>query len=683
MTHLVSSYAIDSWVTPSSADGGTPIVDSSSGEVVAIVGRAQLDYRAMVEHARTVGGPALRAMTFHERALALKALGKYLSANKEAIYADYGVTGATVADSRVDVDGGIAVLFAYASKTLKEMPAARVLTEGQPESLGEANLGQVFYTSPQGVGVQINAYNFPCWGILEKLATSIVAGVPVIVKPASATAQVAELVVRGIIDSGALPAGSVQFIAGSVGDLFDHLGGQDHVAFTGSASTAAMLRKHACVVERGTVFNSEADSLNASIMGPDATPDTPEFDIFVKGVFREITSKTGQKCTCIRRVFVPADLADAVIDALKPRLAKVVVGDPRVEGTTMGPLVSPSQRDDVAEAVRTLMRAAEVCVGGPDAPLNLASGDADKGAFFPLTLLKATDPRARELHSVEAFGPVTTVIPYADMADLAELVAMGEGSLVASIVSYDKAWVRDLVERIAAYHGRLLVLDRDNAPTSYPHGAPLPQLIHGGPGRAGGGQELGGMHSVRHTMQATSIASSPGMLVGLTDTWNTAAAPTTIDVHPFRKHLEELQIGDTLVTGSRTITLEDIEHFAHFTGDTFYAHMDEEAATASPIFGGRVAHGYLILAFAAGLFVDPAPGPVLANYGLERLRFIQPMYPGDTMTVRLTCKHKNPPRPGTGMGEVTWDVAVTNQDGKLCATYELLTMNASVEGTGT
>lgn len=673
MTYLVSSYAMDTWVAPTAAQ--TPILDASSGQTVGHVGPTPLDYRAMVAHAKTVGGPALRAMTFHQRALALKTLGKYLSAHKEAMYADYGVTGATDADMRVDVDGGIAVLFAYASKALKELPNDTILAEGSPETVSEGNLAQVFYTSPQGVGLHINAYNFPVWGILEKLATTLMAGIPVITKPATATAQVAEKLVQLIVTSGALPAGSVQFIAGSIGDLMDHLGGQDHIAFTGSAATAAKLRAHPCVIERGAHFNAEADSLNASVLGPDATVDTPEFDIFVKGVFRELTSKSGQKCTCIRRIFVPTELTQPVIDALTRRLAKVVVGDPRVEGTTMGPLVSPSQRDDVADAVRTLMKNAEVVLGGPDAALTLASGDAERGSFFPPTLLRATDPRARELHSIEAFGPVATVIPYADPADLAALVAMGEGSLVASVVSYDKAFVRALVGQIAAYHGRLLILDRDNAPTSFPHGAPLPQLIHGGPGRAGGGQELGGMLSVRHLMQATSVAGSPTTMVALTDTWNTSAPAHASAVHPFRLYLEDLQLGDTCFTGSRTITLEDIEHFAHFTGDTFYAHMDEAAAAASPIFKGRVAHGYFVLASAAGLFVDPDPGPVLANYGLEKLRFVQPMYPGDTMTVRLTCKHKNL-RAGSGMGEVTWDVAVTNQREELCATYELLTMNA-------
>ncbi len=675
MTYQVSSYAYGSWVTPTGTDG-TPILDASTGAVVALVGDNGLDYARMVQHARTVGGPALRVLTFHERATALRALGKYLNEHKEDIYVDYGTTGGTVADMRVDVDGGIAVLFAYSSMTRKELPNDTVLAEGRPIGLGEANLAQTFYTSPHGVGLHINAYNFPCWGILEKLATSIIAGVPVIVKPATASAHVAERVVRGIVESGALPAGSVQLISGSIGDLMDHLGGQDHVAFTGSAWTAAKLRGHACVLQRGTHFNAEADSLNASILGPDAVAGTPEFDIYVTGVFREMSSKAGQKCTSIRRAFVPAAQVDAVIEALRAKLAKVVLGDPRVEGTRMGPLISPSQRDDVAEAVRTLMRGAEVAVGGPDAPLSLASGDAEKGSFFPLTVLKATDPRATELHSVEAFGPVCTVIPYADPADLAELVALGQGSLVASIVSYDKAFLKELIGAIAAYHGRLLILDRDNAATSFPHGAPLPQLIHGGPGRAGGGQELGGMHSVKHLLQATSIASSPSALMALSSTWNTGVTPTRTQVHPFRLYLEDLQLGDTCFTGSRTITLEDVEHFAHFTGDTFYAHMDEEAATASPIFEGRVAHGYFILACAAGLFVDPEPGPVLANYGLENLRFVQPMYFGDTMTVRLTCKHKGTPRPGATMAEVTWDVAVTNQRDELCASYELLTMNA-------
>mgnify|MGYP001167110761 FL=1 len=673
MTHTVSSYVAGAWVTPTEA--GTPILDASTGAVVATASSSGVDFAELVRYAREVGGPALRAMTFQQRGLALKNLAKYLKSRADEVYADYGASGATVPDSRVDVEGGIGVLFVYASKALKELPNDIVIIEGSPEDITEKHQGQVMYTSPDGIAVFINAYNFPVWGMLEKLATCVIAGVPVIVKPATPTAQLAEISFRHIVESGILPAGAVQFIGGSVSEALDHLGGQDHILFTGSAGTAAKLRTLPAVVERGAKFTAEADSLNATILGPDAGVDSEEFSAFVKAIFREMTSKSGQKCTCIRRVFVPQGMVEPTVAGLKARLAKVVVGDPRVEGTTMGPLVNASQRDDVAAAVRLLMKGADVVVGGPDIVPTIASGDVERGGFFPPTVLVANDTRSSQLHEVEAFGPVVTVLPYADDDDLVSMVALGEGSLVASVASHDAEWVRSLLIRIAPYHGRLLVLDRDNAATAPPHGAALPQLIHGGPGRAGGGEELGGLRSVKHMMQATSVSAAPQMMVGITRSWNAQALAKASERHPFRMYLEELQLGDTLFTDSRLITLEDIEHFAHFTGDTFYAHMDEQAAAASPIFKGRVAHGYFLLAAAAGLFVDPAPGPVLANFGLEKLRFTQPVYPGESIKVRLTAKSKTV-RPGTGWGEVTWDVAISNEKDEVVATYELLTINA-------
>ena len=673
MTHKVSSYIAGAWITPE--DEGTPILDASTGEVIATASSTGVDFEAMVTHARDVGGPALRAMTFTQRGLALKNLAKYLKGRADEVYADYGATGATVADSRVDVEGGIGVLFVYAGKALKELPNDTIFIEGDPENIVDKHQGQTIYTSPRGVAVFINAYNFPVWGMLEKLATSILAGVPVVVKPATPTAQIAEISFRQIVESGILPEGAVQFVGGSIVGALDHLGGQDFILFTGSAATAARLRTSACIVERGTKFTAEADSVNATILGPDAGVDTEEFTAFVKGIFREITSKTGQKCTCIRRIFVPTEFVEPTVAALTARLGKVVVGDPRVAGTTMGPLVNASQRDDVASAVRALMKGAEVRVGGPDVVPTVASGDVERGGFFPPTILVAQDSRAPQIHEVEAFGPVATVIPYTSMDDLVDLVARGEGSLVASVASHDPSWVRSLIAEIAPFHGRLLVLDRENAATAPPHGAALPQLIHGGPGRAGGGEELGGLRSVFHMMQATSISAGPEMMVGLTQVGTPAAEAKPLEVHPFRVYLDDIKPGDTLFTGSRTITLEDIEHFAHFTGDTFYAHMDEEAAAASPIFKGRVAHGYFLLAAAAGLFVDPDPGPVLANFGLENLRFTQPVYPGESIRVRLTCKSKMV-RPGTGWGEVTWDVALSNEKDQVVATYQLLTINA-------
>jgi oxepin-CoA hydrolase/3-oxo-5,6-dehydrosuberyl-CoA semialdehyde dehydrogenase len=510
--------------------------------------------------------------------------------------------------------------------------------------------------------------------MLEKLAPAVLAGMPVIVKPASQTAYVAELAFRHMVESQALPPGSIQLLCGAVGDLFDHLTGQDTIAFTGSAATAHKLRCHPAVVRESVRFNAEADSLNCSILGPDAAPGTEEFQLFVTEVVRELTQKTGQKCTAIRRSLVPAEHVGAVVDALGDRLAEVRVGDPRDQATTMGPLVSRAQLAEVGRAVAELGRGAEVAVGGPGRP-ELASGDPERGAFHAPTVLVATSPRAPELHTVEAFGPVTSVIGYRGAADAVELAALGRGSLVGSVVTADPGFARQVVLGVAPWHGRLLVLDRHDAAESTGHGAPLPHLVHGGPGRAGGGEELGGIRAVLHHMQVTSVSASPATVTAVTGRW-TAGAPTTSGpVHPFRRHFEELAIGETLHTAARTVTLEDIERFADLSGDRFYLHMDEAAAKANPFFDGRVAHGYFVVSAAAGLFVDPDPGPCLANYGLERLRFTRPVYPGDTLQVALTCKQKSA-REGEDYGEVRWDVAVTNQDGDTVATYDVLTLVA-------
>ena len=511
--------------------------------------------------------------------------------------------------------------------------------------------------------------------MLEKLAPAVLAGVPVIVKPASQTAYVTELAFRHMVESGVLPPGAVQLLCGGVGDLLDHLTGQDTIAFTGSAATARRLRGHPVVLGQSVRFNAEADSLNCSILGPDAAPGTEEFQLFVGEVVRELTQKTGQKCTAIRRALVPAGLADAVVDALGERLAEVRVGDPRDPATTMGPLVSRGQLAEVAQAVAQLSRGAEVVLGGPGR-LQPISGDPDRGAFLAPTVLRAGSPEAPELHTVEAFGPVTAVIGYRDAGHAVELAALGRGSLVGSVVTHDPGFARQVVAGLAPWHGRLLVLDRDDAGESTGHGAPLPHLVHGGPGRAGGGEELGGIRAVLHHMQVTSISASPAMLTAVTGRW-VPGAPTTGDAtHPFRRHFEDLRVGETLRTPARTVTIEDIERFADLSGDRFYAHMDEAAAKANPFFEGRVAHGYFVVSAAAGLFVDPDPGPCLANYGLERLRFLKPVYPGDTLTVALTCKQKTA-RDGEAYGEVRWDVAVTNQDAEQVATYDVLTLVAT------
>jgi oxepin-CoA hydrolase/3-oxo-5,6-dehydrosuberyl-CoA semialdehyde dehydrogenase len=509
--------------------------------------------------------------------------------------------------------------------------------------------------------------------MLEKLAPTLLAGMPAIVKPASATAWLAEAAFRMIVESGILPEGAVQFVAGDTGDLLDRLGSQDVVSFTGSASTASMLRGSRNVIENSVRFIAEQDSLNASILGPDAAPGTPEFETFLREVHREMTAKAGQKCTAIRRIIVPNEHRDAVIEALSDRLAKTLVGHPRDEKTRMGALASLAQREDVLEKAALIGTEARKVFG--DRELVLNGADAERGAFLSPMLFCLDDPDAADkAHSVEAFGPVSTIMGYRDLAHALALANRGKGSLVASVFTHDPAVARQAVLGAGAFHGRLYFADRDTGREATGHGSPLPHLVHGGPGRAGGGEEMGGIRGVLHYMQRTAVQASPDLLAGITKRWVKGADTAEADVHPFRLRFGELEIGRTIRTASRTVTLADIEHFAEFTGDNFYAHMDEEAAKANPFFPGRVAHGYLILSFAAGLFVDPAPGPVLANYGLDNLRFMKPVSPGDTLSVRLTAKEKT--RRNDDYGEVRWDVAVTNQDGEQVAGYELLTMNA-------
>jgi oxepin-CoA hydrolase / 3-oxo-5,6-dehydrosuberyl-CoA semialdehyde dehydrogenase len=672
---MISSYVRDRWHT--AADEGITLRDASTGEPVGRVSSSGVDLAGMVEHARRVGGPGLRELTFHQRAAALKQLALYLHERRDGLYEQSARAGATLGDARVDVDGGIGAVFVYAGKGRRELPNDVLYVEGLPERLsrGGTFVGQTVYSSRPGVAVCINAFNFPVWGMLEKLAPAVLAGLPVIVKPASQTAYVAELAFRHMVESGALPPGSIQLLCGGVGDLLDHLTGQDTIAFTGSAATARRLRSHPTVIREAVRFNAEADSLNCSILGPDAAPGTEEFELFVGEVVRELTEKTGQKCTAIRRPLVPAAHLEAVVDALAGRLAEVRVGDPRDAATTMGPLVGRDQLAEVREAIARLGRGAEVVVGGPD-KVELTSGDPERGAFLAPTVLRADAPAAPELHMVEAFGPVTSVIPYTDAGQAAALAALGRGSLVGSVVTHDPDFARQVVGGVAPWHGRLLVLDRDDAGESTGHGAALPHLVHGGPGRAGGGEELGGIRAVLHHMQVTSLSASPAMVTAVTGRW-VPGAPTTSDAtHPFRRHFEELRIGETLRTAARTVTVEDIDRFADLSGDRFYAHMDEAAAKANPFFEGRVAHGYFVVAAAAGLFVDPDPGPCLANYGLERLRFWKPVYPGDTLRVALTCRQKTA-REGEAYGEVRWDVSVENQDDEQVATYEVLTLVAT------
>ena len=664
------NYERDRWI---SGDGALAEIHSAiDGAPVAITGSGGLDFAAMLKHAREVGGPALRKLTFHERARMIKALAQTIMARKAELYELNYLTGATRKDGWIDIEGGAGTLFSFSSKGRRELPDAHVLLDGQLEALSKNGtfVGQHIYTPLQGVAVHINAFNFPVWGMLEKLAPTLLAGVPAIVKPASATSYLTEAAFRIMIEADILPPGAIQLIVGHVGDLFDHLSCQDIVSFTGSAATAMKLQTHPVIARESVRFVAERDSLNASLLGPDAAPGTPEFDLFIKEVATEMTMKAGQKCTAIRRAMAPTAYLDAVEQALGERLAKTTVGDPRAEDTRMGALVSISQRDDVRQRIAELEAAgARIVSGDPSAEPAIAGG-----AFLSPVLLRTDDPWHNDaVHDVEAFGPVSTIMPYTDMTDAIALANRGRGSLVLSLFTHSPDAAREFVQGAAAYHGRMLVIDRTNAAESTGHGSPLPVLVHGGPGRAGGSEEMGGVRGVKHYMQRTAIQSSPAMIAAITEQYVAGAPKHIVDVHPFRLKMSELHIGDTWKTGSRTVTIADIEHFAEFTGDKFYAHMDEEAAKASPIFAGRVAHGYLILSFAAGLFVDPDPGPVLANTGLENLRFLTPLYPGDSLRVELTVEAKSIKSEETG--QVRWAVEVFNQKDELIATYTLLTEN--------
>ncbi|WP_433500780.1 phenylacetic acid degradation bifunctional protein PaaZ [Sphaerimonospora sp. CA-214678] len=676
MSELLESYASGHWFR--AADEGAPLLDAATGAEVARISSRGLDLAAMVDHARTVGGPAVRALTFHERAGLLKKLARHLSADsagKEELYALSSRTGATRRDSMIDIDGGFGTLFSYASKGTRELPNDTIVMDGPPEPLGRGGtfVGQHVYTSRPGVAVQINAFNFPVWGMLEKLAPAFLAGLPSIVKPAGQTAYLTEAVVRRIIDSGILPEGALQLLCGSAGPLLDHLGVQDSVAFTGSAYTAGILRTHPSVVHGGLALGVEADSLNCSILGPDVRVDDPEFDLFVKGVVTEMTVKAGQKCTAIRRTIVPAPIADRVIEAITARLAKVTVGDPADETVRMGALASLGQRDEVRKAVEALRASADIVFGDPD-HVEVVGADAERGAFLSPVLLRAR-PGAVEPHDVEPFGPVSTVFTYDSVDEAVALAARGRGSLAGSLITHDPAVARTVTLGLAPWHGRILVLDRDDAAESTGHGSPLPVLVHGGPGRAGGGEELGGIRGVLHHMQRTALQGSPDMITAITGRWTIGSRRTVTDVHPFRKSLAELRIGDTIESAERTVSPADIEHFARFTGDTFYAHTDPDAAAANPLFGGIVAHGYLVVSLAAGLFVEPNPGPVLANFGVDDLRFQTPVKAGDTIRVTLTVKQITP-RTSADYGEVRWDAVVFNQEGTAVATYDVLTLVA-------
>ena len=673
----LQNYALGEWV------GGTgPQADlfhAVTGEKIGETSSGGLDFKAMAHYARTVGGPKLRAMTFHDRARMLKAMAKYLMERSAGYYAISAMTGATKADSWVDIEGGIGTLFAYASRGRREFPNERFHVEGpmEPLSKGGTFIGRHIAVPLEGVAIHINAFNFPSWGMLEKLAPTLLAGMPAIVKPATVTSYLTEAMVRDMIASNIFPEGALQLICGSAGDLLTHVDLQDAVAFTGSAATGRMLKESAAILEHSVRFNMEADSLNCSILGPDAAPGTEEFDLFIKEVVREMTTKAGQKCTAIRRTIVPSGMEEAVINALKKRLAGVTIGDPSVEGVRMGPLASLGQVRDVGAAASKIRAATELVYGGSD-DFAVTGADRNKGSFFAPMLLACAKPfKHTEPHDIEAFGPVNTVMPYKTIDEAIALAKLGRGSLCGSLITADTNIARQVVLGVAPFHGRILVLDRNSAKESTGHGSPLPNLIHGGPGRAGGGEEMGGGRGVLHYMQRTAVQGSPAMITAVTREWVKGGPETTDGVHPFRKFFQELAIGETMITKARTMTHEDVANFAELSGDKFYAHMSDEAAAKEGVFERKVAHGYLVLSAAAGLFVDPAPGPVLANYGLDSLRFIKPVYPGDAIHVRLTCKQKtakDTPEGGIPQGVVAWDVEVFNQLNEPVAVYTILTL---------
>ena len=670
------SYAQGEWIEGSGK--AADLIHAVTGEKIGEATSEGLDFKGMLDYARTVGNPNLRRLTFHERARMLKEMAKYLMERKEEFYTLSEATGATRTDSWVDIEGGIGTFFAYSSKGRREFPNETFYVEGAVEPLSKDNtfVGRHICVPLEGTAVHINAFNFPCWGMLEKLAPTFLGGMPAIVKPATITSYLTEGMVRAMIESGILPEGALQLIVGSTGDLLDHVTGQDVVTFTGSATTGRKLKAGKAMIENSTRFNQEADSLNFSMLGPESKPGTEEFDLFVKEVVREMTVKAGQKCTAIRRTIVPEPMIDDVIKAIMKRLGGVKVGDPRADGVRMGPLVGKSQVEDVRKNVEALRDGSEMVLGDPDS-FDVAAGDKSKGAFFPPTLLYCNSPFDVDApHTIEAFGPVNTVMPYKSVDEAIELAKLGRGSLVGSLFTSDNNIAREVVLGTASHHGRIMVIDKSSAKSSTGHGSPLPGLVHGGPGRAGGGEELGGMRSALHYMQRTAVQGSPTMLTEVSREWIKGAAQPTDRVHPFRKYFDEIEVGDTLITHRRTITESDIVNFAGISGDFFYAHMDDIAARES-LFEKRVAHGYFVLSAAAGLFVDPAPGPVLANYGLDNLRFVKPVYAGDTIQVRLTCKQKTAketPPDTVPQGVVAWDVEVTNQDAEPVAVYTILTL---------
>ncbi len=670
------NYAKGKWVAGTGS--GQALFNSITGEQVAEASSEGLDFAEMMKYAREVGGPTLRKMTFHERGRMLKALAMFLLKNKNKYYELSYATGATKTDSWIDIEGGIGNLFANASLR-KQFPNETYYVDGEAAGLSRNGtfIGHHIMVPKRGVAIHINAFNFPIWGMLEKIAVNLLAGVPAIVKPATVTSFLTELMVRDIVESGILPEGSLQLICGSARGILDSVTSQDIVTFTGSASTGQMLKSHPRLVEEAVPFNMEADSLNASVLGPDAVPGTPEFDLFIKEVQREMTVKCGQKCTAIRRAIVPESLIEDVQIALGQRLAKTTVGNPQVEGVRMGSLAGQTQLNEVREKVKELLTESELVWGSLD-QVEVTGAEASKGSFVSPILLLNNDPFNKlTTHNIEAFGPVTTLMPYKTIDEAIELANLGKGSLVCSLVTADYELAREFVINAAPYHGRILVLNEEGSKESTGHGSPMPLLTHGGPGRAGGGEEMGGMRGVKHYLQRTAIQGHPTMLTKITNVYQPGADRPEANPHLFRQYFEDLKVGDTVFTHKHTVTTADIVNFANVSGDNFYAHMDETSLDGT-IFEQRVAHGYFILSKAAGLFVDPKKGPVLLNYGIDEARFTKPVYAGATLGVKFTVKEKidqeKRSEEDIAKGIVKFLVDVYDETGETVALATILTM---------
>lgn len=676
MSNKIADFVTGKWVKPKKA--GIPQFDAINGSLIGEVNKEQLDFAAMMDYARTVGGPALRKMTFQERGLMLKKLALHLHGLRKSYYPLSYQTGATKTDSWIDIDGGIGTLFTYASLR-RQFGNEPFFVEGETVGLSKQGtfVGTHILTPKQGVAIHINAFNFPIWGMLEKIAPNLLAGMPAIVKASELTSFLTQAMVKDIIASGILPKGALQLVCGSGIGILEPLINQDVVTFTGSAATGRKLKAHHRIIEESVPFNLEADSLNAAVLGPDVEPNSEEFKLFIREVRNEMTTKAGQKCTAIRRIIVPASRVEVVRDALSHALGKVTVGDPQKEGVRMGALVARQQVDRVRESIAQLKHSSEVVFGDVD-QFDIIGGDSKTGAFCAPTLLLNTNPLDnQDSHNIEAFGPVSTIMPYRDLAEAGRIANLGKGSLVSTVCTYDTDVARQYIMDAGAYHGRILILNRESAPESTGHGAVMPGLVHGGPGRAGGGEEQGGVRGVKHYLQRTALQGHPTMLSAVTQNYQYGGKHIEKDVHPFRKHFEELEIGETVITHKHTVTTADIVNFANVSGDNFYAHVDETSLDGT-IFEGRVAHGYFVLAKAAGLFVEPKKGPVLLNYGIDSCRFTKPVYPGMTIGVRFTVKEKiaqeKKDETDIAKGIVKFLVDVYDETGETVALATILTM---------